>query len=78
METQINAWPVYYKLISEEDTHLRLSMGDDSKLTALNDQAMQTKTGKESKRKQCQQFDETIQQITPACIIGKRTILKET
>ena len=70
------------QLISEKDTFLWLSKGDlkaetESEIVAAQDQALQTKyyTTKilnmetDSKCKLCQQFDETIDHIIPACPI---------
>jgi len=68
------------KLISEEDTFLRLSKGDlkaetESEMVAAQDQALQTKyygtkilnTETDSKCRLCQKFDETIDHIITAC-----------
>ena len=74
------------QLISEEDMFLWLSKGDlkaetESEIVAAQDQTLQTKyyatkiltTETDSKRRLCQQFDETIMSNT-----GKRRVHKKT
>jgi len=76
--------------VSEEDTFLWLSKGDlkaetESEMVAAQDQARQTKyyatkilkTETDSKCRLCQQFDETIDHIIPACpILAKEQYIK--
>jgi len=78
------------QLISEEDTFLWLLKGDlkaqtESEIVAAQDQAIQTKyyatkilyTETDSKCRLCQQFDETIDHIVPACpILAKEQYIK--
>jgi len=77
-------------LISEEDTFLWLSKGDlkaetEGEIVAAQDQAIQTKyyatkilnTETDSKCRLCQQFDEAIDHIIPACpILAKEQYIK--
>ena len=78
------------QLISEEDTFLWLSKLDleaetESEIVVAQDQALNTKyyatkilnTETDSKCRLCQQFDETIDHIIPACpILAKEQYVK--
>jgi hypothetical protein len=77
------------QLMSEEDTFLWLSKGDlksetESEIVAAQDQALNVKyyatkilnTETDSKRKLCQQFDETIDHISACPILAKERYVK--
>ena len=79
------------QFISEEDTFLWLSKGDqnaetESEIVAAQNQALQTKyyatkmlnTETDSKCGLCQQFDETIDHIISMPTAGKRTVNRKT